>query len=86
MLANLRTVAANERDTDAIGRYADAMLVIDPDNAKARAERIDWSIRSKHFKAAIADIDWMLDRRPDGLDVEGVQKLRSQLDASLDPQ
>ena len=83
MLSNLRTVAANERDTDAIGRYADAMLVIDPDNAKARAERIDWSIRSKHFKAAIADIDWMLDRRPDGLDVEGVQKLRAQLEAEL---
>ena len=83
MLSNLRTVAANERDSDAIGRYADAMLVVDPDNAKARAERIDWSIRNKHFKAAIADIDWMLDRRPDGLDVEGVQKLRSQLESEL---
>jgi regulator of sirC expression with transglutaminase-like and TPR domain len=64
MLSNLRSVAEKDRDTDALRRYVDTMLVIDQEHLEARAFRIDLNIRSRRFKDAIADIDWMLDKKP----------------------
>lgn len=83
MLSNLRNISSNERDDDATARYLDAMLVIDPDAVEARARRIDLSVRRSRWKDAISDIDWMLEKRPAGMDIEAVTRMRKQLEAEL---
>lgn len=83
MLSNLRGVAEKERDVDALRRYIDTILAIDAEHLEARAFRIDLNIRSKRFKDAVSDIDWMLNKKPAGLEVEQVLRLRGQLEAEM---
>lgn len=83
MLSNLRSVAEEDRDLDSILRYLDTALVIDPESLENRARRIDIRIRSGRIPEALADIDWMLDKRPDGMDVNQVLQLRANLEARL---
>ncbi len=83
MLSNLRNVASNERDDTAVARYLDAMLVIEPDSIEARARRIDLSVRNNRWQDAITDVDWMLEKRPPGMDIEAVTRMRKQLEAEL---
>lgn len=84
MLSNLRGVAEEDRDLDSILRYLDTALVIDPDSLENRARRIDIRIRSGRIPEALADIDWMLDKRPEGMDVNQVLQLRANLEARLE--
>jgi serine protease Do len=81
MLSNLRGVAEEDRDVDSILRYLDTALVIDPDSLESRARRIDMRIRSGRIPEALIDIDWMLDKRPEGMDVNQVMQLRADLEA-----
>ncbi len=83
MLSNLRGVAEEDRDLDSILRYLDTALVIEPDSLESRARRIDMRIRSGRIPEALIDIDWMLDKRPEGMDVNQVLQLRANLEARL---
>lgn len=83
MLSNLRGVAEEDRDLDSILRYLDTALVIDPDSLENRARRIDIRIRSGRIPEALVDIDWMLDKRPEGMDVNQVLQLRADLEGRL---
>lgn len=83
MLSNLRGAAEEDRDLDSILRYLDTALVIQPDSLETRARRIDMRIRSGRISEALVDIDWMLDKRPEGMDVNQVLQLRANLEAQL---
>ena len=83
MLSNLRSVAEEDRDLDSILRYLDTALVIDPESLESRARRIDIRIRSGRIPEALSDIDWMLERRPAGMDVNQVMQLRADLESRL---
>lgn len=83
MLANLRGIAERERDIDSILRYLSTSLVIDPENIEARAMRIDIQIRTQRLQAAISDIDWMLEKRPEGMDIGQVMRIRADLEERL---
>jgi len=83
MLSNLRGAAEEDRDLDSILRYLDTALVIEPDSLETRARRIDMRIRSGRIPEALVDIDWMLDKRPEGMDVNQVLQLRANLEAQL---
>ena len=83
MLSNLRSVAEEDGDLDSILRYLDTALVIDPDSLESRARRIDIRMRSGRIPEALLDIDWMLEKRPEGMDVNHVMQLRADLEARL---
>ena len=83
MLSNLRGAAEEDRDLDSILRYLDTALVIQPDSLETRARRIDMRIRSGRISEALVDIDWMLDKRPEGMDVNQVLQLKANLEAQL---
>ena len=83
MLSNLRSVAEEDRDVDSILRYLDTAIVIDPDSLENRARRIDMRIRNGRIEEALVDIDWVLDKRPEGMDVNQVLQLRANLEARL---
>lgn len=84
MLNNLRGVAEEDGDVDSVLRYLGTALVIDPDNLESRARRIDIEIRSGRISDALVDIDWMLDKRPEGMDINRVLQLRSDLEHRLE--
>ena len=83
MLNNLRGVAEEDGDVDSMLRYLSTVLVVDPENLESRARRIDLRIRTSRITEALVDIDWMLDKRPDGMDVNRVLQLRADLEARL---
>jgi regulator of sirC expression with transglutaminase-like and TPR domain len=83
MLTNLRGMAERERDLDSTLRYVSTILVIDEENLEARSARIDLSIRSNRLNEAISDIDWMLEKKPAGMDVNAVLRLRRSLESRL---
>jgi serine protease Do len=64
-------------------RYLGTVLVVDPDHLESRARRIDLQIRADRLQGAIIDIDWMLEKRPEGMDVNRVLQLRSDLESKL---
>ena len=80
MLSNLRGLAEKSRDTEAILRYVDASVIVDPDELSHRAQRIMLNARTGRFTEAIADIDFMIDKSPPGLDISEVQRLRADLE------
>ena len=83
MLTNLRGLAESERDFESVLRYLSTILVIDDANLEARSARIDFRIRSNRIREAIADIDWMLEKKPEGMDVNAVLQLKTSLESRL---
>jgi serine protease Do len=76
MISNLFSLAQAEENDAASLRYLDAVLAVAPDEGNYRAMRAVLRMRSKRLKAALADCDWLLKRRPEGVDLERVQQLR----------
>ena len=83
MLRNLRNLAERDRDEGGVLRYMNASLAADPEDVATRAERIDFQIQTRRLAGAISDIDWMLEKKPEGMDVNRVLKIRADLEARL---
>lgn len=83
MLANLRNAVENDNDVEASLRYLSTALAVDPDHLESRARRIQLRGTTGRLAGAIEDIDWMLEKRPEGLDVGRVLQLRADLEARL---
>jgi regulator of sirC expression with transglutaminase-like and TPR domain len=79
MLRNLLNLADQERDGPAMLRYLDAMLVIDPDAAPERAVRAGLRYQGGDKQGALADVDWLLEHEPEGIDLDRVRQLRRVL-------
>ena len=83
ILANLRAIAERDGDLEAILRYLSTALIIEPDSIEHRAMRIDVQIRTQRLEAAIADIEWMLEKKPEGMNVDSVLQIKANLEAQL---
>lgn len=83
MLANLRNIAERDQDMDSILRYLSTALVIDPENIENRAMRIEIQVRTQRLAAAISDIDWMLEKQPEGMNIQRVLQIKADLEARL---
>jgi serine protease Do len=79
MLRNLLNLANEERDGPALLRYLDATLVIDPEAAPERAVRAGLRYQAGDRAGALADVDWLLEHEPEGIDLERVRQLRRVL-------
>jgi regulator of sirC expression with transglutaminase-like and TPR domain len=79
MLRNLLNLADQERDRPAMLRYLDATLVADPAAAPERAVRAGLRYQSGDRAGALADVDWLLEHEPEGIDLERVRQLRRVL-------
>ena len=80
MLSNLFGSASED---EARLHYADTIVAADPDGIEFRALRIDLQIRTGRIEEALTDIDWMLKKKPPGMDVRKVRELRRNLEANL---
>ena len=81
MLRNLLNVAERERDSDARLRYLDALLAIEPDEIYLRAMRAMIHYGEGRFKEALADIEVILEKNPDGPETAPLREIRDRLRA-----
>jgi regulator of sirC expression with transglutaminase-like and TPR domain len=77
MLRNLMGVAS---DAEAALRYVDAILAIVPDSAEHRWLRVQLCVQTRRREEALRDIDWLLENRPEGINLNDVDALRRILD------
>ena len=83
MLRNLMRAAQGVDREDGL-HYLDAILAIDPDSAVDRGLRAVMRARAGWRRAAFVDIDWLLERRPPGVDLDRVREMREALDRAGD--
>jgi serine protease Do len=79
MLHNLLTVARDEKDVQGALRYLDTILAIAPDSAQERVLRAAARYQAGHRKAALEDVDWILEHKPDDINLERMEEFRRQL-------
>jgi regulator of sirC expression with transglutaminase-like and TPR domain len=77
VLTNLLGVAQRKADREAMLRYLDAMLTLDASLARERGMRAMVRFETGRKAIAIADLDWFLDKKPEGVDLEKVRELRA---------
>lgn len=80
MLHNLLSLARGERDGEAMLNYLDAILAVDPDAAEDRWTRAILRFQSGQREGARQDADWLLDKKPEGIDREQVLELKRLLE------
>ena len=76
MLANLRGLAERSQDNEATLRYLEAMVAIEPEALAERGARSIIRYNTGRRDAAVADLDWFLEHRPNGLDLDRIREMR----------
>jgi regulator of sirC expression with transglutaminase-like and TPR domain len=79
ILANLTGLAQDEGNLKGMLRYLDTILVIAPDGANERLMRAGVRFRNGDRQGALQDVDWLLDHRPQEINLERVRELRRLL-------
>ncbi len=79
MLRNLRAIAESNNDADAVLRYANAVLTISPEMWEDRSLRIGLRVKNGNTAGALADLDWLLEHRPEGVDLDRVREYRARV-------
>jgi regulator of sirC expression with transglutaminase-like and TPR domain len=79
MLQNLLGIARGERNAKGMLPYLDTILMIAPDDAEQHWLRAMVRLQADDRQGALADVDWLLEKRPDNLDLERVREMRRLL-------
>jgi regulator of sirC expression with transglutaminase-like and TPR domain/S1-C subfamily serine protease len=82
VLHNLQGVAQQEKDIDTSLHYVNALLVLDPQDVQSRGMRAVMRFQSGRKSSAIEDLDWILERKPVGLDLERIREMRDYFERS----
>lgn len=80
MLRNLIHVANDDSDAEAALRYTDTLLVLSPDSVQDRLFKAVLCYNTKRAEEGLVEVDWILERRPEGLVIERVEQLRTALE------
>jgi regulator of sirC expression with transglutaminase-like and TPR domain len=80
MLSNLRGIAAENKDSDGMLKYLDTVLAIAPESVEDRSLRAVVRTQTGNRTGALADVDWLLKKQPDGIDLERVRQFRQFLE------
>jgi regulator of sirC expression with transglutaminase-like and TPR domain len=80
VLYNLMNVARGERDAPGMLRYVEAILAVTPDAPEERGLRAGLRFQTGDLDGAEADVDWLLAKKPDGLDLERVEQMKRFLE------
>lgn len=76
VLTNLLGVAQRNTDREAMLRYLDALLTIDASLTRERGMRAMVRFETGRKAVAVGDLDWFLEKQPEGVDLERVRELR----------
>jgi regulator of sirC expression with transglutaminase-like and TPR domain len=79
MLQNLLAIARDERNARGMLPYLDTILALAPDDAAQHWLRAMVRFQAEDRPGALADVDWLLEKQPPGIDLERVRELRQVL-------
>lgn len=80
ILHNLLGLAQRSPDSDAMLRYLDVLVAIAPQNADERWMRAVMLYRAGRREQALADVHWLLENHPEGVNLNQVDELRRVLE------
>ena len=80
MLGNLVGIAEREDRPEALLRYLDATLALEPETVASRIRRMIVATRLGRLATALADARWLLDNAPEGVDLDKVRELVTALE------
>ncbi len=81
MLRNLVGIEMNERRPAEARSYIELILAVSPDESQERFQRALLRYQDEDLSGAKEDFDWLLQRRPPGLDYDRLQYFREQLES-----
>jgi regulator of sirC expression with transglutaminase-like and TPR domain len=76
MLSNLLGVAEREDDREGMLRYLEAIVTVEPEAVRERGMRAVLRSQTGRRAAAVADLDWFLEQRPEGIDLDKIREMR----------
>jgi serine protease Do len=79
MLHNLLNVAQREQDLDGMLTYLDTIVAVEPQAHEERWVRAVFRWKAGRRDGAIADLDWLLEQNPPGVDLDRVRELHRLL-------
>ena len=80
MLRNLAAIAGGDADPNAVLRYLNAILAIEPEDVFTRMQRAYAHARRGAMAKARSDFEWILDHRPAGIDLDRVRRVYESLE------
>jgi S1-C subfamily serine protease/regulator of sirC expression with transglutaminase-like and TPR domain len=84
-LRNLLSIAQEDKDREAMLRYLEALVTLDPDAVQDRGLRAVVKFETGRRDAAIADLDWFFEERPEGLDLDRIREMQEYFRANRPP-
>jgi regulator of sirC expression with transglutaminase-like and TPR domain len=76
MLMNLLGVAQRQEDPKSMVRYLEGLVAVDDQDGAIRGMRAVIRHQQGRKQAALDDLDWILEHRPAGIDLERVAAMR----------
>ena len=80
MLRNLVGIKMNEKQPSKAKPYIELILAVSPEESQERFQRALLRYQDEDIEGAKEDFDWLLQRRPPGLDYGRLQQFRDQLE------
>ena len=79
VLNNLLGIAGRDKDAEALLRYSDALVALNPDVPQYRLMRAELRGYTDRKALAIDDLDWLIEKDPPGFDYHRAQQVRDAL-------
>lgn len=79
VLNNLIGIASGKQDIEAMNRYCEAQVAINPESTESRMMRSQIRVMTGRTLGAIEDLDWLIANGPPGLNRAQAQQLRAAL-------
>ena len=76
MLNNLLGLAQQKEDKESMLRYVELLMALDSKSVQNRGMRSILRFETGRKTAAIADLDWFLEHKPENLDLERIRQMR----------
>ena len=80
MLRNLLGIAQRAEDQEAMLRYLEAMVTLQPDDPAHRSMRAILRHETGRRQAAVEDLQWLLEHPPAGVDLEQIRAMKSRFE------
>lgn len=79
MLRNLIGIEMNDRKPQEALPYIELILALSPEETQERFQRALLRVQEKNIEGAKSDLDWLLEKKPAGLDLDRLRYFREQL-------
>ena len=82
MLQNLLGIAQGKQDKEAMLRYLEAMIAVEPELARERGLLAIVQFETGRQDAAVAGLNWFFDKQPPGVDLDQVRQMQEHFRSS----